>query len=476
MAFSKSGILSTSANIEPIAVRRQSAGRTRRHVARATVSGLVALSLTGSLTGCSWFSADAPAEIAKPISTRYLGSVVADEPEAVGLGDQMLRLNGNAADAAAAVALMLTVTLPSRAGLMGGGACLVRNTESAEVEAINFLPQAVPGSAIEVPGLVRGIAALQARYGVLDWRQVVVGVERIAQSGVPVAQQLTADAGAAGVALPPGPRHSEPDLAAVFSQLRLNGASDFYTGNVARQLVAAGVPAQPLASYAPTWHPATRVAARNDWLYFAPGSAGRVAAASFSALLDDSAAVSDPVARYRIARAASATAEASIIPGASVAADEPSASTGFIVADASGRVVTCTLSMGKLFGTRQKLAAPALYAAAPIAGDPAAQLGLVPAIAYNANVNQVLGIYAGSGGTSAPADVAAIAFGVLRKDDPAPVAVEDLRRPDDTGATQVPDRVAALACPNGLVRSPKTCTIAKDPRGWGFAQTVDLLR
>ncbi len=454
-----------------MAVRRQSAGLTRRRWARAAVSGVVALSLAGCSTIGGWFgsgSQTAAEEPAQKIPTRYLGSVVADEPEAVGAGDQILRSNGNAVDAAAAMALMLSVTLPSRAGLMGGGICLVRNTESANIEAIDFLPRAVPGSAVEIPGMVRGIAALQARYGVLDWRQVVVGIERTANIGVPVAAQLTADAAAAGVTLPPGPRHQEPAIAALLSSLRLNGASDFYTGDVARQLVASGVPAQALAAYAPAWHPAFRVASGNDWLYFASNPAGRAAGAGYNALL--AGRESDPAQRFQAARAvAQATA-------GNATADQPVGSTGFVVADASGRIVSCTLSMGALFGTRQKLASPAVYTASPIAGAPEAQLGLVSAIAYNANVSQVLGAFAGSGSTSVPGDVAAVVYDALRKQEPVKAAVADFRRPDDTGPTAVPSRVSALVCLNGLVRGPDSCNLAKDPRGWGFAQTVDLLR
>ncbi len=435
----------------------------------------MALSLGGCSTIEGWFSPAADSDTPK-IQTHYLGSVAADEPSAVGAGDSILRQKGNAADAAAAMALMLTVSLPSRAGLMGGGMCVVRDAESADVEAITFLPQSVSGSSVEIPGLVRGIAALQARYGQMDWRQVVVGVERLALNGVPVAAQLTADAAAAGVALPPGPQHAEPALAAVFSQLRLNGASDFYTGDVARQLVAAGVPAQALASYAPTWRPAVRIASGHDYLFVAPGLGGRVTAGAYGALTADESAAANPDARFQIARTAAVAALAKAMPGAAVQADQPTGSTGFIVSDASGRAVSCTLTMGALFGTGQKLAAPALYAASPIAGNAAAQLGMVPAIAYNANNSQVLGALAGSGGTSAPADLAAIAFGSLRLDVGAKSSVAALRRPDDTGPTAVPDRVAELHCPDGLVRNPTNCAVAKDPRGWGFSQTVDLVR
>ena len=479
MAFSKSGILSTSANIEPIAVRRQSAGQPPRHagrLGRAAVSGLLALSLSGCSTLSGWFQANTDSGDAPKIQTRYLGSVAADEPTAVGTGDSILRQNGNAADAAAAMALMLTVSLPSRAGLMGGGVCLVRDANSIGVDAIQFLPQPVPGSSIEIPGMVRGIAALQARYGQLDWRQVVVGVERMAGNGVPVSAQLTADAAAAGVTLPPGAQHAEPAVAGVFSQLRLNGASDFYTGDVARQLVADGIPAQALASYAPTWRPALQAPSNHDTLYFAPGAAGRVAAGAYGALMSDEDAAANPTARFQIARAGAAATLAKAVPGATVAVDQPTASTGFVVSDASGRVVSCALSMGGLFGTRQKLPTPALYTAGPIGGDPAAQMGLVPAIAYNANSSQVLGAFSGSGGTAAPGDLAAVAFSTLRQSQGAVVSVAAMRRPDDTGPSAVPDRIVALNCPNGLGRNPKSCAIAKDPRGWGFSQTADLVK
>jgi gamma-glutamyltranspeptidase / glutathione hydrolase len=484
MAFSKSGILSTSANIQPIAVPRQSAARSGswsgRRTARAAVSAAVALSLGGCSTIDSWFGSDAKGDTTAKIPTRYLGSVVADEPSAVGVGDDILRQKGNAADAAAAMALMLTVTLPSRAGLMGGGVCLVRDTESANIESLEFLPRSVPGSmpgsAVEVPGMVRGVAALQARYGQMDWRQVVVGIERMANNGVPVAAQLTADAAIAGVSLPPGTQHAEPALGAVFTSIRLNGPSDFYTGDVGRQLVAAGVSDQALASYAPTWRPAIQIASDHNNLYFAPTPGGRVAAGAFAALVAADEKANDAAARFQIARAAATAALAKAMPGAAVPADQPTGSTGFVVTDASGLTVSCALSMGNLFGTKQKLATPALYAASPIAGNAAAQMGVVPAIAYNPNNSALLGGYVGSAGTSAPADVAAIAFATIHDSRGAVTTVGAMRRPDDTGATAVPDRVAVVHCPNGLVRDPESCAVAKDPRGFGFAQTTDLVK
>src|ERR671931_2533567 len=57
----------------------------------------------------------------------FNGFVVADEPRAALVGRDILKQGGNAADAAVAARLAMTVTLPSRGGLGGGGACVARN-------------------------------------------------------------------------------------------------------------------------------------------------------------------------------------------------------------------------------------------------------------------------------------------------------------------------------------------------------------
>ena len=106
----------------------------------------------------------------------FLGGVVADEPRAALLGREALSLGGNAADAAVAVGFALTVTLPSRASLGAGGACLAYSPDKKSVnggvpEAVVFLPHppASVGTNADrpaaVPMLARGLYLLQARYG-----------------------------------------------------------------------------------------------------------------------------------------------------------------------------------------------------------------------------------------------------------------------------------------------------------------------
>ena len=100
---------------------------------------------------------------------------VADEPQAALIARQILNQGGNAADAAAAAGFALSVTLPSRAGLGGGGACIIKMQDAkgnAQPPVALVFPPAAPSDdegtrPAAVPTLARGLLALQARYGQL---------------------------------------------------------------------------------------------------------------------------------------------------------------------------------------------------------------------------------------------------------------------------------------------------------------------
>ncbi len=184
----------------------------------------------------------------------YAGLAAADEPRAATVGREVLANNGTAADAAVAMAFTMTVTLPSRVGLGGGGVCVVSNRKNQTVEAISFLPRRSTAGGV-VPGLARGLALLHARHGVRDWRQVVSPAERLARFGNLTSRAFKRDleAGASRLSreararylgddgAPPevGQRLRQPALSAVLSGLRQQGAGYLYTGQFADRLGAA---------------------------------------------------------------------------------------------------------------------------------------------------------------------------------------------------------------------------------------------
>jgi gamma-glutamyltranspeptidase/glutathione hydrolase len=188
----------------------------------------------------------------------FYGGIVADEPRAALVGRETLSAGGNAADAVVAAYFVMSATMPSTAGLGGGGVCVVHRGEEDKIasEVLEFLPRAAAGGLVAIPGSVRGMAALSARYGKLPWAQLVAPAETIAQTGEATSRALAHDVAlgekklradpqmaalftrADGGMLAEGDNLRQPELAGVLGQIRAKGSNEFYSGVVGQQLAA----------------------------------------------------------------------------------------------------------------------------------------------------------------------------------------------------------------------------------------------
>ena len=188
----------------------------------------------------------------------FYGGIVADEPRAALVGREILRAGGNAADAVTAAYFVMSATMPSTAGLGGGGVCVIHRAEEDNIasEVLEFLPRAAAGGLVAVPGSARGMSALAARYGKLPWAQLVAPAETIAQTGEAVSRALARDIAAGekklradpymaslfvrsdGQMLGEGDNLRQSELAGVLGQIRARGMNELYSGVLGQQLVA----------------------------------------------------------------------------------------------------------------------------------------------------------------------------------------------------------------------------------------------
>lgn len=205
--------------------------------------------------------------------------VVAAHPLATRAGYEVLRSGGNATDAAIATQLMLALVEPQSSGLGGGGFALVysaadnqlhawdgRETAPAAATADRFLtrdgrplryPEAVgSGKSVGVPGLVRLLEAMHRRHGRTPWPRLFEPAIRLAEAGFEVSSRLEKLV-AKDPLLPrsvsarpyffrsdgnpkrSGERLRNPELAQVLRRIAAEGASAFYGGDIARDIVAA---------------------------------------------------------------------------------------------------------------------------------------------------------------------------------------------------------------------------------------------
>lgn len=438
-----------------------------------------------------------PAEGTPGFVAGFLGAVAADEPRAVVTAREILSAGGTAADAAVALGFALAVTLPSRAGIGAGGACLAYAPDSKSVnggvpEAILFMPTAALGRGARsdrpaaVPMLARGMFALHARYGKRPLETLIAPAEQLARFGTPasrafmhdfilVTAPLLADPNARAVFAPGGQPVQEGsqliqhELGATLAQLRSAGVGNLYQGSLGRRLeevspsAGAAISLADLREALPRSSPPIILRHGNDSVAFLPPPAdgGLAAAAAFQALgsnPNDLSGVTDRANGVAAAWRARGGDPMALLGEAVSGARLPAmpASTSFTTLDKDGNAVSCAITMGNLFGTgRMAPGMGFLIGASPGAHTPPL---LAAAIAYNERLHAFRAAVGGSGQSGAAAAVAVAMMNTLRTQTPMAVEVPE------------PGRANVIACARYLPGTERACAWATDSRGSGLAQ------
>ncbi len=494
MAFTRVSRLASPQPMAPVSPARR-AHRAAALALALILGGCETINSVGGLIGSP------PAEGAPGHVTGFLGGVVADEPRAALVAREVLSVGGNAIDAAVALGFALSVTLPSRAGLGGGGACLAyaadrRGPGGGAPEAVSFVSAAPPSSRgtdrpAGLPMLARGLFALHARYGRRPFETLISPAEQMARFGVPasrafirdlgiVAGPLAADPQARAVffrnnlPLVEGATLSQPDLGATLAQLRVAGVGDLYQGVLAHHLedvtpsVGGAMTVGDLRTALPRILPAlTLPAPDSDTIAFLPPPAdgGLAAAGAYQVLAANPAALD--AANSRALGLATQLRQGGGDPQAMLA--QPTtpapalpllpASTTFATLDKDGNAVVCALTMNNLFGTGRIAPGTGIVLAASPAAVPPPLLSA--AIAWNNNLHAFRAAVGGSGQAAAPL---AAAVALVQ-------ALADRRNVANPMPAPVPDpgRANVIECTHYLPDAEGTCGWATDPRGAGLA-------
>jgi gamma-glutamyltranspeptidase/glutathione hydrolase len=149
-------------------------------------------------------------ELDKKAKTFNKAAVVTAHPLASKVGVDILKMGGNAVDAAVAVQFALAVVYPN-AGNIGGGGFMVYRSNKGEINALDFREKSPEkghanmyldkqGKVIEdlsvyghlsagVPGSVDGMVEAHKKYGKLDWKTLLNPAIELAEKGFPITKQ-----------------------------------------------------------------------------------------------------------------------------------------------------------------------------------------------------------------------------------------------------------------------------------------------
>ncbi|USG59491.1 gamma-glutamyltransferase family protein [Sneathiella marina] len=444
-----------------------------------------------------------------------LGGVAADEPRAVLVAEDILSAGGTAADAAVGLYFALSVTYPIAASLGGGGECIVYSPENNKLENLQF-PNAVPaaGGDIAIPGNIRGMAALQARYGKMEWRSVLTAAEKIATFGEPLSRaqhlamilnedQLSLDYTLtnifkenSGEFVAEGTRIQQIRLGSLISALRSEGGAAFYSGNWARTFVedasnAGGkVTVADLVNYRPIWVDAQLFRIDDNMAGVSANAQGDLYAQLWAQVFGEGKNILRT--RVEVPQLEVANATASVFTNlSSVSAFSSHGSTSFVTTDNLGNAVACIVSMKKPFGSG-KIGNITGIVLAPIIPENQSEFLSSPLLVVNLpnkDFYYASAVSGGAAGTTASIGAAINIFGndvtldaamnrprLFTMGPAAPLLYESTMPEEDISAlnSSFPilvevDRLAvvnSIYCRNGKV---EYCVSRHDPRGFGLS-------
>jgi gamma-glutamyltranspeptidase/glutathione hydrolase len=214
---------------------------------------------------------------ARPPAAAPIGAVSAADPRAAEAGASILREGGNAADAAFATMIALTVVEPQSSGIGGGGFLLYHDQAAGRLSSYDgretaphaatpayFLGpdgrprpigEALPGGlSVGVPGNIRLMEMAHARHGRLAWARLFQPAISLARDGfriTPRMHRMLSSPGSMarhsawgraqfyqvdGEPKPVGSLLRNPDFAALLERIAARGPEAFYTGPDAQAL------------------------------------------------------------------------------------------------------------------------------------------------------------------------------------------------------------------------------------------------
>lgn len=426
---------------------------------RPRIRQLITVLSTGFI--CVACGSDGPPEGQVGFVDGNFGGVVSDEPRSALVGRDILSAGGNAVDAAVATYFTMAVTYPGAATLGGGGMCVVYQGNSEAIEAIDFRPAlfASGNRAVMIPGAVRGMFALHARYGRLKWEALLFPAERLARFGNPVsrafARQIAGLPDAAfadgdfrrifaprGKPLGEGEILRQEELSATLAGIRIRGPGEFYSGDLARVLASdlqamsgIQVPVDAFRAYRPKWLKTEIIDVGKNELHLPAGPGGTRAAALWRSLAGSRAPAQQQQTSFD--------------------------SAGFVAADLSGGAVSCVVSANGTVGAGRIIGHSGMIAAAPPRGD--AFPGL-PMVLVNKPLKDARGAAAGSGGAAGILRALRATSRVFTDDSDLERAMSTL--PAGKG------RVNGIYCPKGAREEPGLCRFSADPAGHGLATSA----